>query len=103
MYYVAFFKSGAAEMQRQVAWAAGKPGDEDSLLSLQSDTEAYYGRLVKARNFSDVRWIRLSGTTRTKLLPCGKRMLLCEKRSWATARLPNWILRQRWRALLAET
>ena len=39
-------------MQRQVAWAAGKPGDEDLLLSFQSDTEAYYGRVVKARDFS---------------------------------------------------
>jgi len=35
-----------------VAWAAGKPGSEDLLLSFQSDTEAYYGRLVKARDFS---------------------------------------------------
>ena len=39
-------------MERQVAWAAGKPGSEDLLLSFQSDTEAYYGRLVKARDFS---------------------------------------------------
>jgi predicted Zn-dependent protease len=39
-------------MERQVAWAAGKPGDEDRLLSFQSDTEAYYGRLLKARDFS---------------------------------------------------
>ena len=39
-------------MEQQLAWAAGKPGDEDPLLSMQSDTEAYYGRLSKARNFS---------------------------------------------------
>ena len=39
-------------MERQVDWAAGKPGSEDLLLSFQSDTEAYYGRLVKARDFS---------------------------------------------------
>ncbi len=39
-------------MERQVAWAAGKPGSEDPLLSFQSDTEAYYGRLGKARDFS---------------------------------------------------
>jgi predicted Zn-dependent protease len=39
-------------MERQVAWAAGKPGSEDLLLSFQSDTEAYYGRLLKARDFS---------------------------------------------------
>ena len=35
-----------------MVWAAGKPGSEDLLLSFQSDTEAYYGRLVKARDFS---------------------------------------------------
>ena len=39
-------------MERQVAWAAGKPGSEDILLSFQSDTEAYYGRSAKARDFS---------------------------------------------------
>jgi ATP/maltotriose-dependent transcriptional regulator MalT len=39
-------------MERQVAWAAGKPGSEDLLLSFQSDTEAYYGHLTKARDFS---------------------------------------------------
>jgi hypothetical protein len=39
-------------MERQVAWGAGRPGEEDELLSAQSDTEAYYGRLSKARDFS---------------------------------------------------
>ena len=39
-------------MEREVTWAAGKPGDEDYLLSAQSDTEAYYGRMTKAREFS---------------------------------------------------
>jgi eukaryotic-like serine/threonine-protein kinase len=52
IYQLAFLTSDAAEMERQVAWAAGKPGDEDLLLSFQSGTEAYYGRLVKARDFS---------------------------------------------------
>jgi eukaryotic-like serine/threonine-protein kinase len=52
IYQLAFLKGDAVEMERQVAWAAGKPGSEDLLLSFQSDTEAYYGRLVKARDFS---------------------------------------------------
>jgi tetratricopeptide (TPR) repeat protein len=52
IYQLAFLTSDAAEMERQVAWAAGKPGDEDLVLSFQSGTEAYYGRLVKARDFS---------------------------------------------------
>jgi hypothetical protein len=39
-------------MEQLVAWGAGKPGDEDRLLSAQSDMEAYYGRLGRARDFS---------------------------------------------------
>jgi eukaryotic-like serine/threonine-protein kinase len=52
IYELAFVKGDAAEMERQVAWAAGKPGTEDLMLSSQSDTEAYYGRLAKAREFT---------------------------------------------------
>ncbi len=52
IYQIAFLEGDAAQMQRQVAWASGKPGSEDLLLSFQSDTEAYYGRLAKARDFS---------------------------------------------------
>jgi serine/threonine protein kinase/tetratricopeptide (TPR) repeat protein len=52
IYQLAFLKGDAAELERQVAWAAGKPGTEDFLLSFQSDTEAYYGHLTKARDFS---------------------------------------------------
>jgi tetratricopeptide (TPR) repeat protein len=52
IYYLSFLKGDTAEMERQVAWAAGKPGTEDLLLSMQSDTEACYGRLLKARDFS---------------------------------------------------
>ena len=39
-------------MKRQVAWAMGKANAEDLLLSQESDTEAYYGRLRKARELS---------------------------------------------------
>ena len=52
VYYLAFLQGNTAQMEQQVAWAAGKPGDEDLLLSAQSDTEAYNGRLTKARDFS---------------------------------------------------
>ncbi len=52
IYQLAFFKGDTAEMAQQVAWAAGKPGDEDLVLSFQSDTEAYYGRLSEARDYS---------------------------------------------------
>jgi hypothetical protein len=36
MYYLAFLQGDSAQMERQVAWGAGKPGDEDRLLSAQS-------------------------------------------------------------------
>jgi serine/threonine protein kinase/Flp pilus assembly protein TadD len=50
-YGVAFLENDTAEMQRQVGAASGKPG-EDVLLSFDSDTEAFYGRLGSARRLS---------------------------------------------------
>jgi serine/threonine protein kinase/Tfp pilus assembly protein PilF len=52
MYYLAFLRGDSTQMAQQLAWGAGKPGAEDPLLSAQSDTEAYYGRLAKARDYS---------------------------------------------------
>jgi serine/threonine protein kinase/tetratricopeptide (TPR) repeat protein len=52
LYQLAFLKNDAAGMRQQVAWAAGKPGVEDVLLSYEADTAAYFGRLAKAREFS---------------------------------------------------
>jgi eukaryotic-like serine/threonine-protein kinase len=52
IYFFAFLREDAAQMEQQVAWGTGKPGDEDALLSAQSDTDAYYGRMTKARDFS---------------------------------------------------
>jgi class 3 adenylate cyclase/tetratricopeptide (TPR) repeat protein len=52
MYGVAFLREDAAEMQRQVGLAESRPEFEDRLLSYQSDTEAYHGHLVKARDFT---------------------------------------------------
>jgi serine/threonine protein kinase/Flp pilus assembly protein TadD len=52
-YSLAFLRGDNAVMREQAAWAVGKPDVEDSLLSAQSDTEAYYGRLAKARQLSE--------------------------------------------------
>jgi DNA-binding winged helix-turn-helix (wHTH) protein/tetratricopeptide (TPR) repeat protein len=52
MYVVAFLENDAAEMQRQIDLATSMPGAEDWLLSQQSDTWAFSGRLAKAREFS---------------------------------------------------
>jgi class 3 adenylate cyclase/Flp pilus assembly protein TadD len=50
-YQLAFLRGDAAGMAAQMAWAAHKPG-EGLFLSSQSDTEAFYGRLRKARETS---------------------------------------------------
>jgi eukaryotic-like serine/threonine-protein kinase len=50
-YGVAFLESDFPEMQRQVAEASRKPG-EDVLLSFDSDTKAFHGCLGKARVLS---------------------------------------------------
>ncbi len=52
MYWLAFLEGDAAEIDRQKAWAAGKPGAEDFMDAVASDTEAYHGRLAKARELS---------------------------------------------------
>ena len=52
LYQAAFLRGDEVSMQAQLAWAAGRPGEEDWLLSAQSDTEAYFGDLAKAREFS---------------------------------------------------
>jgi serine/threonine protein kinase/tetratricopeptide (TPR) repeat protein len=50
LYSLAFLAGDNAEMERQVAWAAGRPGEEDQMLSNHADTQAYYGRMGKARD-----------------------------------------------------
>jgi tetratricopeptide (TPR) repeat protein len=51
LYSLAFLRGDRAQMDRQSEWAIGKPGDEGSLLAAQSDTEAYFGRVIAARRF----------------------------------------------------
>jgi eukaryotic-like serine/threonine-protein kinase len=52
IYALAFLREDAVGMKEQLAWASGKPGAEDLLLSMQSDTEAFYGRMNSARDYS---------------------------------------------------
>ena len=52
LYRAAFLKNDAAAMEKQVAWASGKPGKENVMLYLQAGTAAYYGRLGQARKLS---------------------------------------------------
>jgi eukaryotic-like serine/threonine-protein kinase len=50
-YQLAFLQGNTAEMTAHVSWSANKPG-EGLFLSSQSDSEAYFGRLRKAREVS---------------------------------------------------
>ena len=52
LYGLAFLSGDTVEMERQVAWAAGRPGEEDQMLDIDADTQAYYGRLDKARDLA---------------------------------------------------
>ena len=52
LYVLAFLSGDTAEMERQVAWAAGRPGEEDQMLNTHADTQGYYGRLQKARDLA---------------------------------------------------
>ena len=52
MYEIAFLENDAEEMRRQVAAVTGKTGVEDILFSHESDTEAFHGRLARARQLT---------------------------------------------------
>jgi eukaryotic-like serine/threonine-protein kinase len=47
-YGIAFLERDVSEMERQVTWATGKP-EEDEFLADQAFTEAFFGRMGKAR------------------------------------------------------
>jgi tetratricopeptide (TPR) repeat protein len=52
LYALAFFQGDVAAMKRQEDWAIGKPGAEDWMFSVESDTAAWSGKLAKARELS---------------------------------------------------
>jgi tetratricopeptide (TPR) repeat protein len=53
-YLIAFLEHDTATMDREVAWAAGKPGVQDVMLYYESCTSGYFGRLKKARDLSNL-------------------------------------------------
>ena len=52
LYAAAFLQGDAAGMAQQVDWFQGKPVVQNLILGLQSGTEAYFGRLGKARELT---------------------------------------------------
>ena len=51
-YWIAFLENDTAEMDRQIAWAAGKPGVEYFFLSTAGLTEEYFGHLAKGQELT---------------------------------------------------
>jgi serine/threonine protein kinase len=52
LYNVAFLQHDAAGMERQVVDATGKPGVDDQILFLESETAAYDGEFAKSRELT---------------------------------------------------
>jgi eukaryotic-like serine/threonine-protein kinase len=51
-YVLAFLKNDTARMAQLVSLAEGKPGTEDVLLASEADTEAWHGKLKRARELT---------------------------------------------------
>jgi tetratricopeptide (TPR) repeat protein/predicted Ser/Thr protein kinase len=51
LYYIAYLQGDTAAGEREVAWAKGKPGEQD-MLAAQADVSACIGRLEQARELS---------------------------------------------------
>jgi eukaryotic-like serine/threonine-protein kinase len=68
-YHLAFLENDSSAMHEQSLWATGK-SEEDGQLSDDSDTEAYYGRLGKARELTRqaVESAKRNGSTDTAAL-----------------------------------
>jgi eukaryotic-like serine/threonine-protein kinase len=103
-YVLAFLQGDEPEMQTQLVWAAGRPGEEEAIFfAYQADTEAFHGRLGRSREYSrravdsELRADSKEGTSsRRRTPPCGR---------WSSG---IWfrrerMLRTRWIYRLAET
>ncbi len=51
-YGLAFFRGDTTGMKQQMDWAVGKPGAEDVILAIEGETEAWSGKLGKARELT---------------------------------------------------
>ena len=52
LFEVCFLRGTTKGMEQQAAWAVGRQGEEDLILTEQSAAEAYYGRLMRARDYA---------------------------------------------------
>ena len=82
-YLMAFLRGDQDAMQRELVGLNGRSGEEDGLLSVQSDTEAYFGRLASARAFSQRAVESARRRIPTKPPLYGRPMPPCARRSLA--------------------
>ena len=70
LYHLAFLRRDSAAMAQEAAWAMGKPGVENVLLSYEADTAAFNGQIEKARELSQhaIASARLVGQKETAAL-----------------------------------
>jgi eukaryotic-like serine/threonine-protein kinase len=52
LYALAFFDNNVGAMKQQVDWSVGRALAEDQIFSLESDTQAWFGKAGKSREFS---------------------------------------------------
>jgi eukaryotic-like serine/threonine-protein kinase len=52
LYRLAFLQNDAAGMKQQVTLSAGQPGVEETLITYEADTAAYYGRLRESEDLT---------------------------------------------------
>jgi DNA-binding winged helix-turn-helix (wHTH) protein/tetratricopeptide (TPR) repeat protein len=70
LYHLAFLRRDSAAMAQEAAWAMGKPGVENVLLSYGADTAAFNGQIEKARELTQqaIASARLVGQKETAAL-----------------------------------
>ena len=74
-YYLAFLENDAAEMARQVAWAADKPGAEEQFVGTTAAIDAFHGRVSKAQELRR-RLIALAVQSNRKETAAGEQLAL---------------------------
>lgn len=52
LYLIAFLEHDSAAMEREAVWSMGKPGEEDLMLDVESDSAAFSGHFVEARELT---------------------------------------------------
>ena len=95
LYALAFLSGDTAEMERQVAWEAGRPGEEDQMLNIHADTQTYYGRLNKARDLARRAADSAVRTGAKETAARGWDSRLFARLNWATSLPPGKALRAR--------